>query len=74
VGKSKGSTRDAEMNAFSRPFGTDAIVKSPDPTLKGWAILVSSLRDEGGKSLWYLGGTRAEESRNLNPRTVSRPS
>ena len=35
------------MHAFSRPFGTDAIVKSPYPTLKGWAILESSLRDEG---------------------------
>ena len=34
------------MNAFSRPFGTDAIAKSPYPTLKGWAILESSLRDE----------------------------
>lgn len=33
------------MHAFSRPFGTDAIVKSPDPTLKGWAIVESSLRD-----------------------------
>ena len=35
-----------DMRAFSRPFGTDAIVKSRDPTLKGWAILESSLRDE----------------------------
>ena len=35
------------MHAFSRPFGTCAIVKSPDPTLKGWAILETSLRDEG---------------------------
>src|SRR5437588_12004558 len=34
------------MHAFSRPFGTYAIVKSPYPTLKGWAILKSSLRDE----------------------------
>ena len=34
------------MHAFSRPFGTDAIVKSPYPTLKGWAIIESSLRDE----------------------------
>src|SRR5215471_15334084 len=34
------------MHAFSRPFGTCAIVKSPYPTLKGWATLESSLRDE----------------------------
>ena len=29
------------------PFGTDALVKSRYPTLKGWAILESSLRDAG---------------------------
>jgi hypothetical protein len=38
------------MHAFSRPFGTDAIVKSPYPTLKGWAILEPSLRDEDENS------------------------
>src|SRR5215471_18496516 len=40
------------MHAFNRPFGTCAIVKSPDPTLKGWAILKPSLRDEG-EILWH---------------------
>jgi hypothetical protein len=38
------------MRSFSRPFGTDAIVKSSYPTLKGWAILESSLRDEDGNA------------------------
>ena len=45
-------------HAFSRPCGTCAIVKSTYPTLKGWAILETSLRDEG-EILMALPGTGA---------------
>ena len=46
------------MHAFSRPFGTCAIVKTPYTTLKGWAILKLSLRDKS-EILMALPGTGA---------------
>ena len=51
-------TDAGHMYAFSRPCGTCAIVKSPYPTLKGWAILETSLRDVS-EILMALPGTGA---------------
>src|SRR5258706_11567622 len=62
-GDARGFGNDARETEFSRPFGTHAL---PDtiPTLKGWAILVASLRDErtGGGD----GAGRAGRSAHAN--------
>jgi hypothetical protein len=47
----KGGMKSSLLN---RPFGTQGC-PTANPTLKRWAILVSSLRDEGGQILPALG-------------------